>query len=94
MNARGIEPDMPSAYPSDLNEFVQTEIASGRHRSPDELITAALKVYRELKKRHSSLRQDVLAAIQEADAGKAKPLDAASLLQRVNDRLAARGITK
>ena len=84
---------MPKTYPPELEQFVQQELANGKYHNEDELLVAALTVYREMKQRHEELRRDVHQAIAEADRGEAKELDIEEVIARGTKRLAHQGIT-
>lgn len=83
---------MSGTYPADLQAFIQQELDSGHYQSEDELVAAALKVYRELRARHQQLCDDVLDSIAQADRGEAGPLDIDEVVARGRQRLAAKGI--
>ena len=81
---------MSIAYPPELEQFVQQELASGACRSEDELVINALQVYRELKLRHDQLRQRVAKSLEQADRGELDPWDIDAILDEAHRRHASR----
>ena len=66
---------MPKTFPPELEQFVQQELANGDYQTEEELVIDALKVFRELKRRHEQLRADVQRSIEQAERGEVHPLD-------------------
>ena len=83
-----------SILPFEVQKFVSEEIASGHYTNEQELFVDAVRVLRELTLRHDRLRSEINDAIAQADRGEAKPLDVASLKERVSDHLARQGIVE
>lgn len=81
---------MSKTYPPELQEFVQHELATGLFRSEDELLVAALTVYRDLKHRHEELRRDVRRSLDQAERGEAQPMDIDAILAEAHRRHAER----
>ena len=82
---------MPKSYPPELEQFVQQELATGKYQSEDELVIAALTVFRELNTRYQHLRDDVQRAIVQADQGEVAPLDVATIKSEVTRQLDEQG---
>lgn len=80
---------MESIYPPDLQQFVDHELASGQYRDESEVLIQALRVYREFKTRHESLRQDVGRSLEQAERGETAPLDTEATKAEARRRLAA-----
>jgi Arc/MetJ-type ribon-helix-helix transcriptional regulator len=78
--------------PSELQPFVQAEIASGAFRDEAHLVAKALQLYRDLKARHTQLRTDVQRSIEQAERGDVDELDIEQTIARGYDRLAQEGI--
>ncbi len=76
-------------YPPDLQQFMDHELASGEYRDESEVLIRALRVYREFKTRHESLRQDVERSIEQAERGEVAPLDTEATKAEAQGRLAA-----
>ena len=66
---------MKHAYPPDILQFVQQSLATGEYASEDDVVIAAMRALRDVRKRHQSLRDDVQAAIAELDQGQGAPWD-------------------
>jgi putative addiction module CopG family antidote len=81
---------MVSTIPSDLEPFVQQQLASGEYRSQDEVVAAGLQVLRELKRRQAEFRQEVNAGVNQLDRGEGIKV-AASDLRAFFDDIQARG---
>jgi antitoxin ParD1/3/4 len=73
-------------YPPELEDFVQDELASGRHASEGELMLHALQVYRELKVRHDELRAAVEVAIAQSARGESTDWNADEFLARMRSK--------
>ena len=82
---------MTVEIPPELEQYVQQEIAGGQYRSERELILDAVRVLRELKSRHESLRQDVQLAITQSDRGESEPLDMEEIKTEARKRPANQG---
>ena len=82
---------MTVEIPQELEQYVQQELAKGEYQSEDELILDAVRVLRELKTRHETLRQDVQTAIAQSDRGESEPLDIDAIKVEGRKRLAEQG---
>ena len=82
---------MPMTYPPELEQFVQQELANGRYQSEDELVIAALSVFREMKQRHDELRRDVQRSIEQADRGEVEELDIDAIKAELTEELDEKG---
>lgn len=60
---------MSNAIPSDLEQFVQQQVATGEYHSQDEVVVAGLQVLREVKLRQAEFRQQVQTGIDQLDRG-------------------------
>jgi antitoxin ParD1/3/4 len=81
---------MTIAIPSDLDLFVQQQLASGEYRSQEEVVVAGLQVLRELKDRQADFRRDVQVGVEELDRGEGIKL-AAEELRAFFDDIQTRG---
>lgn len=81
----------PASVPSDIAQFIEQEIASGRYRSEDELVLDAVKVLRELKERHRRLSDDIQQGIRELDEGHGIELEGDAELQQFLNEIKAEG---
>ena len=65
-----------------LEELVNRKVASGMYHSASEVIREALRLLDEQDRgrelRLAELRKDIVAGIEQADAGKTKPFDQAA----------------
>ena len=82
---------MSKTYPPELQEFVQHELATGPFHSEDELLVAALTVYRDLKQRHEELRRDVQLSLEQAERGEVGPLDIDAIKSELTHELGENG---
>jgi antitoxin ParD1/3/4 len=60
---------MPDAIPSDLEQFVNEQVAAGEYRSQDEVVVAGLQILREVKRRQAAFREQVQVGIDQLDRG-------------------------
>ena len=84
---------MTVAIPTNLEPFVQKEIATGAVGSEQELVTRALELYCEMRQRHGGLKAEVDRSLAEAARGEVADLDIEATISRGVERLASRGIT-
>lgn len=82
---------MSLVFPPDLEEFVQKELTSGHFESEEALLTAALRVYRDLAGRHDELRRRIDAAVAEGDAGELAELDIDSVIRELEEEVDVNG---
>ena len=81
---------MVCSIPSDLEQFVQQQLATGEYRSQDEVVAAGLLVLRELKRRQAEFRQEVQVGVDQLDRGEGIKI-AATELRAFFDDVQARG---
>ena len=81
----------PASLPSDIAQFIEQEIASGRYRSEDELVLDAVKVLRELKERHRRLCDDIQQGLRELDEGRGIHIEGDEGLRQFLDGIKAEG---
>jgi antitoxin ParD1/3/4 len=60
---------MPETIPEELKEFVDTEIAAGKYRSPEEVIATALRLLQERERRLNGLRADLHIGLEQLEKG-------------------------
>jgi len=85
---------MTAPLPADLEEYVQEKVAAGAFASRDALVLEAVRLYREFELRHDSLKTDIQAALDEADAGMSAPLDMQTIQRELVEELDERGRPK
>ncbi len=83
-----------ASVPSDVAQFIEQEIASGRYRSEDELVVDAVRVLRELKQRHRRLCNDIQTGIREIEEGREIELESEAELQQFLNQVKAEGRTR
>ncbi len=76
---------MSVEIPSELQQFVQSVIASGTFQSESEVIGEALRLLQERQRRLRSLREDIAPALERLDRGEAVELDDDSLGEFFDD---------
>ena len=82
---------MANLIPAEFQPFVSDAVASGRYRSEDELIAAALRLLEERERRLTALREDIRIGIDELDRGEGIDLSNPSARQAFFDDIKARG---
>jgi Arc/MetJ-type ribon-helix-helix transcriptional regulator len=80
-----------SSFPPDLEAYVHQKLSTGQFGSEDEFTAEAVRVYRELENRHTALKSDIQAAIDEADRGLCEPLDVEAIKSELTAELDSRG---
>lgn len=84
---------MSVSIPSELQPFVQQELANGQSKSEEELVVKALVLYQEMKMRHSELRSRVRQSLEQADKGEVAEIDIETVIARGYERMKNQGIT-
>ncbi len=70
---------MTSTIPPEFRQFVEQELASGRYRSAEELISEGLKLVQERDRRRQAIREQVKIGLDQLDRGEGIELDDESL---------------
>lgn len=80
--------------PDDIAQFIRDSISSGNFHSESDVVTAALRVFRNRETRRAQLQQEIQPAIDRLDRGEGIVLDDESLpaffddiIARGNERL-------
>lgn len=82
---------MATLIPAEFRPFVSDAVASGRYRSEEELIAAALRLLEDRDRRLTALREDIQIGIDELDRGEGIDLSEPSVRQKFFDDIKARG---
>lgn len=61
--------------PSELEQFVDQEVASGKYRSADEVVSQSLRLLQERERKLEALKADIQVGLDELDRGEGLPLD-------------------
>lgn len=61
--------------PSQLQPFVDQELATGAFTDEADLVTKALELFREMKTRHAKLCDDVQRSLAQAERGEVASLE-------------------
>ena len=66
---------MNAHLPADLEQFVQAKVRSGRFSSPDEAITAAVRLLRQQEEAEESrVLEGIRQGLEDVRAGRTAPL--------------------
>ena len=77
---------MSVSIPSELQPFIQQELANGQSKSEEELVAKALVLYQEMKTRHNELRSRVQLSLEQADKGEVSEIDIETVIARGYER--------
>lgn len=80
--------------PSELQPFVEQELATGAFTDEADLVAKALELFREMKARHGQLCEDVRRSVAQAEQGETAPLDIQSIKDALKAELDERGQTR
>ncbi len=80
-----------SSLPAEFERMVQSEIASGRFSSVEELVCEALRQYQERQSRLTHLRQEIQLGLDDLDCGERIEIHDDAELDAYFDGLVARG---
>jgi putative addiction module CopG family antidote len=82
---------MASIIPTEFQPFVSDAVASGRYRSEEELIAAALRLLEDRERKLGALRGDLEIGLEELDRGDTVELGDAAVRRAFFDDIKARG---
>ena len=69
-------PDMNTHLPSDLEQFVQAKVQSGRFSSSDEAITAAVRLLRQHEEAEEArVLEGIRKGLEDMRAGRSRPAE-------------------
>lgn len=60
---------MSISLPPDIEEFIRTEVASGRFESADDLLHEAISILKQRESQRDELRKDIQAAVEQIENG-------------------------
>ena len=60
---------MPDLISEELKAFIEREIASGKYRNEEEVVSAALRLLQERERKLEFLQADLLEGVSELDGG-------------------------
>lgn len=83
---------MPYQFPSDIQQSIQAQIASGEFESEDEVLRQAMATLESRQRGLQQLRQMVADADGDLAAGRVGPFDAQETKRSVRERLERQGI--
>ena len=84
---------MPATYSPEITKFIAEELATGTYEDETALLTEALEVFRELKLRHTELRQQIHQSLEDEKAGRIAPLDVNEIIAELELELNEAGQT-
>jgi Arc/MetJ-type ribon-helix-helix transcriptional regulator len=82
---------MSYAFPGELQQLVQSELAKGVYASEDELLLVALKAFREREQVFQQFRAEVQSRIESLERGEGIELDDEQALREFADEIKAEG---
>lgn len=82
---------MSSIIPPECQMFAAEAVASGKYRSEEELIFAALQLLEQRDRRLDALREDIQVGLRELDQGQGILIDSPEVEQAFFDDIKARG---
>lgn len=85
---------MDSTLPSDLQQFVDDTVASGKFRSRDEVLVEGLRALRERDQKLDSLRADLQTGLEQLGRGEGVDVDGEESHRQLFDSIRARGLAR
>jgi Arc/MetJ-type ribon-helix-helix transcriptional regulator len=82
---------MSYAFPGELQQLVQSELAKGVYASEDELLTVAMKALSEREQVFQQFRAEVQSRIESLDRGEGIELEDEQALRDFADEIKAEG---
>jgi len=68
------EAAMQLVVPKELQEYVLQEVASGKFRSEEHVVSEALRLLQERERKRDELLQDIELGLERLEAGKGIPI--------------------
>ena len=85
---------MPLTLPPELQEFIESQVASGKYASVDEVFMAGIKLLEERERlyqgRFEELRREVMIGVEEAEQGEL--LEAEAVITQLQEKLRQRRV--
>ena len=85
---------MPLTLPPELQEFIESQVASGKYASVDEVFMAGIKLLEERERlyqgRFEELRREVMVGVKEAEQGEL--LEAEAVITQLQEKLRQRRV--
>ena len=78
---------MSDSYPPDVREYVKSQLQNGTYKSEDELIAAAVRMFRLFGEHYRNLKDDIQRGIAGLNKGKGKPWNVADLKSELGNQL-------
>lgn len=85
---------MHSTLPNDLQQFVEDIVASGKFRSPDEVLAEGLRILRERERKLDSLRADLQIGLDQLDRSEGIVVDGEESHRQLFDSIRTRGLAR
>ena len=82
---------MSQVVPREFDEFVAREIASGKYRSHEEVVSAGLRLLQERERKLESLRADIQVGLDQLDRGEGITLETEEAQRAFFEDVKARG---
>ncbi|NEP11562.1 MAG: type II toxin-antitoxin system ParD family antitoxin [Symploca sp. SIO2C1] len=85
---------MPVTLPPELEQFIQSQVASGKYASVDEVFLAGIKLLEERERlyqgRFAELRREIMVGVEEAERGEL--LEVETVITRLQEKLRQRRV--
>ena len=82
---------MSSIIPTEFQPFVSDAVASGRYRSEEDLISAALRLLEDRERKLAALREDLQVGLDQLDRGETIDLSDSEARRAFFEEIKARG---
>ena len=82
---------MLATIPSDLEAFIQAEVASGKYASADEAVSEAVRLLQERERQQKGLRADIEIGMSAFDRGEVTVIRTDKDRQALIDDIQRRG---
>jgi antitoxin ParD1/3/4 len=83
-----------TSLPPDLEQFVQSQLDSGKYGSASEVVCDAVRILRERQKRLEGLRQEIEQGIKDLDAGEFIEIESDDALREFFEDIQTRGMRR
>jgi len=85
---------MSQVVPQEFDDFVAREVASGKYRSHEEVVSAGLRLLQERERKLAALRADIQVGFDQLDRGEGITIESEEALRAFFEDIKARGLER
>ena len=78
---------MPTTFSPEIKKFITEQLKTGKYEDKSVLISEALKVFQELVRCDTELRDQIQRSLEDRKAGRVSPLDVEEIITELEAEL-------